>query len=312
MKSDMEMAERDNHEELGRKPILQHDPGHDENGGLHTMVEGAVRLVTMLNFMKVELGEYKSLKSKEQWRSIGVEFLATLLFVYLGCGSVVASGVLETELTSARLTVIALAHGLAITFLVASTGAISGGHINPVVTLAFVVAGKENIIRGSLYIAAQLVGGICGAALLGASIPAADLGHLGTHSLGHGTSVGNAFLMELMLTFTLVYVIFGVAVDRRGPGVIAPIPIGLVVVVDHLVGIPFTGASMNPARSFGPAVVSGIWPQEHWVYWVAPSLGSALAAVIYRYIIMGTTYKPPEAAAMITPGPGRKSMSAAI
>ncbi|GJP79655.1 hypothetical protein CLOP_g9859 [Closterium sp. NIES-67] len=167
--------------------------------------------------MKVELGEYKSLKSKEQWRSIGVEFLATLLFVYLGCGSVVASGVLETELTSARLTVIALAHGLAIIFLVASTGAISGGHINPAVTLAFVVARKENIIRGSLYVAAQLLGGICGAALLGASIPAADLGQLGTHSLGHGTSVGNAFLMELMLTFTLVYVIFGVAVDRRGP-----------------------------------------------------------------------------------------------
>ncbi|CAI5517413.1 unnamed protein product, partial [Closterium sp. Naga37s-1] len=241
MMSDMEMAgERDNHEELGRKPILEHDPGHDENGGLHTMVEGAVRLVTMLNFMKVELGEYKSLKSKEQWRSIGVEFLATLLFVYLGCGSVVASGVLETELTPARLTVIALGHGLAITFLVASTGAISGGHINPVVTLAFVVAGKENIIRGSLYIVAQLVGGICGAALLGASIPAADLGHLGTHSLGHGTSVGNAFLMELMLTFTLVYVIFGVAVDRRGPG-----NYRILILVSH--AVPFATSHLMSA-----------------------------------------------------------------
>eukprot|EP00249_Psilotum_nudum_P030930 c44202_g1_i1 orf=188-886(+) len=131
-------------------------PGSFETApSVQTMVEGAVRLVSMLNFMKVELGDHKTLRSKEQWRAAGAEFIGTMLFVYLGCGSVVASGMLVPGMTAARLIAIAMAHGLAIAFLAGATGAISGGHLNPAVTLAFVIAGKENLLRAGLYVSAQ-------------------------------------------------------------------------------------------------------------------------------------------------------------
>ncbi|MCO5614041.1 hypothetical protein L7F22_068321 [Adiantum nelumboides] len=92
--------------------------------------------------------------------------------------------------------------------------------------------------------------------------------------------------MEIMLTFVLIFVIFGVAVDRRGPGVIAPLPIGFAVLVDHLVGVPYTGASMNPARSFGPAVVSGAWSKNFWIYWFGPCFGAAFASALYRFVFL--------------------------
>eukprot|EP00897_Mesotaenium_endlicherianum_P005573 jgi/Mesen1/5043/ME000025S04443 len=262
------------------------------------MVEKAVRLVSTLNFMKVELGEYKSLRSREQWRAAGAEFIATLLFVYLGCGSVVATdsvaepgdaASLGEGMTGGRLVAIAVAHGLAIAFLAGATGAISGGHINPAVTLAFVVAGKETLLRAALYVIAQLLGAVVGACLLVSSVPDTwEEFTYGSHDLGQNVSPGQGLLVEIILSVVLVFVIFGVAVDRRGPGVIAPIPIGFAVVVDHLVGVPFTGASMNPARSFRPALVTGQWGRAHYIYWLGPCLGAALAAGIYRYIFLQT------------------------
>ncbi|KAH7295860.1 hypothetical protein KP509_27G068900 [Ceratopteris richardii] len=253
---------------------------------VQTMVEGAVRLVTMLNFMKVELGDRKTLRSKEQWRAACAEFIGTMLFVYLGCGSVVATGMLSLGMSASRLIAIALAHGLAIAFLAGATGAISGGHLNPAVTLGFVVAGKETLLRAGLYIAAQLLGGVIGAALLKDATPKFWEGALGSHNISHGVYPSQALLMEIMLTFTLIFVIFGVAVDRRGPGVIAPIPIGFAVLVDHLVGVPYTGASMNPARSFGPAFVSGAWSNNFWIYWFGPCIGATLASALYRYVFL--------------------------
>ncbi|CAK9224918.1 unnamed protein product [Sphagnum jensenii] len=245
---------------------------------LHTMIQ----LLSMFNFMKVELGDRMTLRSKEEWRAAGAEFIGTLLFVYLGCGSVVATGMLSIEMTSARLIAIAMAHGLAISFLTGATGAISGGHLNPAVTLAFVVAGKETLMRAGLYVAAQLLGGTFGALLLKWSTPGTMVGSLGAHDLANGIYGAQGLLLEMVLTFVLVFVIFGVAVDRRGPGVIAPIPIGFAVLVDHLVGVPYTGASMNPARTFGPALVSGNWGRAPLVYWIGPCLGAVLASGVYR------------------------------
>ncbi|GAQ81723.1 aquaporin [Klebsormidium nitens] len=244
--------------------------------------------------MKVELGDKNTFRSKEVWRSAGAEFVATLLFVFIGCGSVVATGMLAPGLDSARLVAIAVAHGLAIALLAGATGAISGGHINPAVTVAFVVAGKENLIRASVYIGAQLLGGIFGAALLDMCTPGHFVGGLGSHSLGHGVNAGQGLVMEVMLTFILVFTIFGVAVDRRGPGVIAPLPIGFAVLVDHLVGVPYTGtcASMNPARSFGPALVSGSFTSAHWIYWFGPCIGAALAAFVYKHIFLQAPIVP--------------------
>ncbi|KAG0555497.1 hypothetical protein KC19_12G173300 [Ceratodon purpureus] len=245
-------------------------------------IQTMVKMVTMLNFMKVELGDHKTLRSKEQWRAAAAEFIGTMLFVFLGCGSVIASGMISRDMTCSRLVVIAVAHGVAICCLAGATGAISGGHLNPAVTLAFVVAGKETLIRAGLYVVAQLLGAVIGAWLIQSCTPQYLQRGLGSHDLGRSIFDSQGCLMEIMLTFMLIFVIFGVAVDRRGPGVIAPIPIGFAVLVDHLVGVPYTGASMNPARSFGPALVSGHWGRAHIIYWFGPCFGASMASAIYR------------------------------
>jgi MIP family channel proteins len=199
---------------------------------------------------------------------------------------VVASGTLTNgELTATRLVAIALAHGLAIALLAYATANISGGHINPAVTFAAMLTKKISVARGLMFIVAQLVGAVVGASLLLATIPDAADTNLGAHALGPGVSVGMGLLMEIIVTFALVFVIFATAVDRGGMGNLAPLAIGLTVLVDHLdhlLAVPFTGASMNPARSFGPALVAGQWA-DHWIYWVAPLLGAAIAGLVYQF-----------------------------
>lgn len=219
-------------------------------------------------------------------RAAAAEFIATLLFIFLGAGTVVVTGgLLKDGLTSARLVAIALAHGLAIGLLVAATAKISGGHINPAVTFATLITGKINAPRAFMYIVAQLVGAIVGAFLLKGVIPAAARGNLGAHGLGPGITVGGALLAEIILTFALVFVIFATAVDPKGLGHLAPPAIGLTVLVDHLMGVPVTGASMNPARSFGPALAAGAW-DHHWIFWVGPLVGGALAALVYEFLFL--------------------------
>ena len=224
--------------------------------------------------------------SREAWRSALAEFIATLLFVFLGAGSVVVSGGLPNgELGAARLGVIALAHGLAIALLAYATANISGGHINPAVTFAAWLTKKISAARGLMFVAAQLSGAVVGALLLLATIPDAADTNLGAHALGSDVSVSMGLLMEIIVTFALVFVIFATAVDPGGMGNLAPLAIGLTVLVDHLVAVPITGASMNPARSFGPALVAGAW-SHHWIYWVAPLLGGAGAGLSYQFMFM--------------------------
>ena len=224
--------------------------------------------------------------SLEAWRSTFAEFIATLLFVFLGAGSVIVSGGLPNgDLDPARLVAIALAHGLAIAFLVFAIANISGGHINPAVTFAALLTKKISAARGLMYVAAQLGGAVVGALLLLATIPGAADTNLGAHALGPDVSVSMGFLMEIIVTFALVFVIFATAVDPRGMGNLAPIAIGLAVLVDHLLAVPITGASMNPARSFGPALVAGEWGDQ-WIYWVAPLLGGAIAGLVYQFAFM--------------------------
>ena len=220
------------------------------------------------------------------WRAALAEFIATLLFIFLGAGTVVVTGGLIKEpLTSARLVAIALAHGLAIALLVSATAKISGGHINPAVTFGAWITGKISAGKAIMYVVAQLVGAVVGASLLKAVIPAAAQGNLGSHGLGSGITVGGGLLAEIVLTFALVFVVFATAMDPKGLGHIAPAAIGLTVLVDHLVGVPVTGASMNPARSFGPAFVAGAW-DNHWIYWVGPLVGGAVAALIYEFLFL--------------------------
>lgn len=224
--------------------------------------------------------------SLEAWRSALAEFIATLLFVFLGAGSVIVSGGLPNgDLDPARLVAIALAHGLAIAFLVYATANISGGHINPAVTFAAFLTKNISAARGLMFVAAQLGGAVIGALLLLATIPDAADTNLGAHALGPDVSVSMGLLMEIVVTFALVFVIFATAVDPSGMGNLAPLAIGLAVLVDHIVAVPITGASMNPARSFGPALVAGEWGDQ-WIYWVGPLIGGAIAGLVYQFAFM--------------------------
>ncbi len=224
--------------------------------------------------------------SDDDLRAGAAEFIATLIFVFIGAGSVVVTGTMIGHgITPAGLIAISLAHGMAITILVAATAHISGGHINPAVTLALYLVGKVEKSRALLYVGAQLAGAVIGASLLAAIIPDAGEGNLGAHGLGIGVNAAAGLMAEIVLTFILLFAIFAVAVDPRGPKYLAPIIIGLAVFIDHLLGVTVTGASMNPARSFGPALVSGQW-DHHWIYWIGPAVGAALAAFGYRFVFL--------------------------
>ena len=219
------------------------------------------------------------------WRSATAEFIAVFLFVFLGAGTVIVVGG-ATNVTN--LMAIAFAHGLAIALLVAATAHISGGHINPAVTFAAVITRKISIEQGALYVVAQLGGAILAALLLASVIPEVlggglNAGGLGSHTLNPLLSSWEGVVIEVVLTAVLVFVVFGAAMDKRGVANVAPIAIGLAVLVDHLIGVPLTGASMNPARTLGPAVAAGVWT-DHWVYWLGPLGGGALAALVYKYV----------------------------
>ena len=224
--------------------------------------------------------------SIEAWRSSFIELLAAALFVFLGAGSVIVTGSLTGgELTVPRLLVIALAHGLAIAFLAYATANVSGGHMNPAVTFAAVMTKKISVARGMMFVAAQLTGATIGALLLLVTIPDAADTSLGAHALGPDVTITMGLIMEIVVTFVLVFVIFATAVDPGGIAPLAPLAIGLAVLVDHLVAVPITGASMNPARSFGPALVSGEWA-NHWIYWLGPMVGGVIAGGMYQVVFI--------------------------
>ena len=218
------------------------------------------------------------------WRSVLAELIATLLFVFVGAGSVVVLGGVND---TGGLVAVALTHGLAIALLVAATAKISGGHINPAVTFGAVITGRMKLSTGVLYFGGQIAGAVIGALLLEAAIVGQYEGNLGAHSLNLELldGVGAAVLVEAVLTFVLVFTVFATAMDPRGLAGLAPIAIGFAILVDHLVGVPMTGASMNPARSFGPALVADAW-DDHWVYWVGPLIGGGLAALVYYFTFM--------------------------
>lgn len=227
------------------------------------------------------MGETDEASSPDALKGALAEFISLFLFVFIGLGSVLSYEKIHPggDLEAGGLLVIALAHGFALAILVAMTANISGGHVNPAVSLGLALAGKITIIRLVLYWVAQLLGAAAGAWALKA-VTTGEL--LARHAVGAGVSVWSATLMEIILTFTLVFVVFATAVDpKKGTvGVIAPLAIGFTVLAQIFVGAPYSGASMNPARSFGPALVALDF-HNHWVYWVGPFIGAALAALIY-------------------------------
>ncbi|KAJ9684178.1 hypothetical protein PVL29_016592 [Vitis rotundifolia] len=220
------------------------------------------------------------------------EFFSMLIFVFAGEGSGMAFNKLTDSgsTTPAGLVAAALAHGFAL-FVAVSVGAnISGGHVNPAVTFGAFIGGHITLLRGILYWIAQLLGSVVACLLLKFSTGGLETS---AFSLSSGVSVWNALVFEIVMTFGLVYTVYATAVDpKKGNlGIIAPIAIGFIVGANILAGGAFDGASMNPAVSFGPAVVSWSWA-NHWVYWAGPLIGAAIAAIIYDHIFISSTHEP--------------------
>jgi len=184
----------------------------------------------------------------------------------------------------ANLASIGLAHGLTIGVMIAALGAISGGHFNPAVTFGFVVTGRMKPLTGLYYWIAQLLGAAIAGFLLVALIGSKAVAN-GTPNLAPNIPTVTGIIIEAVLTFFLVLVVFGTAVDERAPKSVFPLAIGLTIALDIMGGGPLTGASMNPSRTFGPALASGMW-SNHLVYWIGPLIGGAVAALLQHYVLM--------------------------
>jgi len=203
------------------------------------------------------------------------EMLGTMFLVLIGCGAC-----LDAKGDYVR---IALAFGVTVATIAQSIGHVSGCHINPAITAGLIVGAKIGLIKGLLYIVAQCIGAVIGAALLKAFITGDLPGTTGLHPL---VNAGQGLGIEMFITFVLVLVVYAAAADEDNSGSVkgsAPLAIGLSISACHLFAIPLTGSSMNPARSFGPALVAGKWA-AHWVYWVGPILGGIFAALTYLLV----------------------------
>jgi len=219
-------------------------------------------------------------------RPLTAEFVGTLLFVFLGVGSVVALVANGPTTGSIGPLGVALAHGVGMAIIVSMTMSISGGHINPAVTVGLWIA---NRFEGQLvwpYILAQVLGAVVGAALVKAVLPSLAVGIalVGTPRLASEVTFMQGVWIEALLTFFLVSAVFGTAVSSQAPK-IAGFGIGLAIFVDALVGGSLTGAVMNPARAIGPALVAWQW-NAHAVYWIGPMIGAGVAGALWKAVLL--------------------------
>ena len=191
--------------------------------------------------------------------------------------------------TPAGLVAAALAHGFGLFVAVAVGANISGGHVNPAVTFGAFVGGNITLLRGILYWIAQLLGSTVACLLLKFTTNGMTTS---AFALSSEVTVWNAFVFEIVMTFGLVYTVYATAVDpKKGDvGTIAPLAIGFIVGANILAGGAFDGASMNPAVSFGPALVSWNWT-NHWVYWAGPLIGGGLAGLVYEFVFISHTHE---------------------
>lgn len=223
------------------------------------------------------------------------EFIGTAVLVVFGCGSAVAANTLVggTALLTAgsplalSTLLIAFAFGLVIVAMAYSIGNVSGCHINPAVSLAMFLNKKLSAKDFGGYLAAQFLGGIAGAGILAFILGGTGSG-LGSNGYGElsamGCSMGQAFIVEVVLTFVFVLAILGVT-SKAANGQVAGVVIGLTLTLVHILGIPFTGTSVNPARSFGPALLAGgAALSQVWVFILAPLVGASIAAGVYGYL----------------------------
>ena len=202
-------------------------------------------------------------------KSLIAEFIGTFALIFIGAGAL--------AIGSANLVGVALAHGLVIVVFIYAYGHISGTHINPAVTLGLLIAGEIEFVAAIGYWVVQFLGGILGALLLNILLP--DPGDLGVTILAEGVTPVQGLVIEIVLTFFLVNTIFNTAVSGKA-GNFTGLAIGLTLVFAILMGGPLTRASLNPARTLGPAIVSGNYA-DIWLYFLGPFIGALLAAFLY-------------------------------
>lgn len=225
---------------------------------------------------------------RDAWRHFTAEFIGTFALVFVGSGAIMVARMSGSQ---AGLVEVALAHGLILAVMVSALMRISG-HFNPAVTIAFIATRRIEPMMAAVYVLAQVIGAVAAAYALKASYPEAVF--VATRGGGQAVALDvtgtQAFVLEVIATFFLVFVIFGTAVDLRGPK-IGGLAIGFVIAADILAIGPLTGASMNPARSFGPAVASGVF-EAQLLYWAAPIVGGLIAGLLYEYLFMQRGREP--------------------
>ncbi|CAG5133234.1 unnamed protein product [Candidula unifasciata] len=229
----------------------------------------------------------KEAKTNRFVRAVLAEAVGTAMLVIVGCGSV---STLNKGLNPGADTIaVAFAFGFALAMIVWVFGHISGAHVNPCVSIGFLVTGHVSLLKAICYIIAQIAGAIAGAGLLRAIIPDKWQGNLGSTTLTEGVNLWQGVIIELIATFCLVMTVFAscdrLRTDHGGSIALA---IGFCVTAMIAWMGTTTGGSMNPARSLGPAVITGTWT-NHWIYWVAPIAGGIIAALVYEHVFAEQT-----------------------
>ncbi|MCC6615700.1 MAG: MIP family channel protein [Anaerolineae bacterium] len=207
------------------------------------------------------------------WRRAGAELVGVYALVTAGCGAIMV----DAQTGALTHVGVALTFGLIILVMVAAIGHISGAHFNPAVTIAFALTRHFPWRDVVFYLGGQVLGAVLGALTL--RVLFGDAAHLGA-TLPTGAA-GQSFGLELLLSAVLMFVIISVATDTRAVGAPAALAIGFTVMLAALWGGPISGASMNPARSLGPALIGNLWADQ-WIYWLAPVIGASLGALIYQ------------------------------
>ncbi|XP_030476378.2 aquaporin PIP2-7-like [Syzygium oleosum] len=246
------------------------------------------------------------LKLPSFYRALIAEFVATLLFLYVTIVTIIGHKKQAEPCDSVGVLGIAWAFGGMIFILVYCTAGISGGHINPAVTLGRFLAKKVSLIRAVSYMIAQCLGAICGVGLVKAFMkPYYDLHGGGANSVAPGYGMGTALGAEIIGTFVLVYTVFSATDPKRRScdchvPVLAPLTIGFAVFMVHLATIPITGTGINPARSFGAAVIYNnhkVW-DDQWIFWFGPFVGALAATVYHHQFLRATSIKAPRETAI--------------
>jgi aquaporin TIP len=233
------------------------------------------------------------------------ELVGAFALTFVGAGSI---------MSGAGLIGVALAHGLAIAVMASAVGHISGGHFNPAVTFGFLITKRIAPVLAGAYWVSQFLGAVLAALLLKLIYPddLADGANLGAPALSERIDAGSGLLVEIILTFFLVWVIFATAADPRGTfKSIAGLAIGLTITLDVLMGGPLTGAAMNPSRAFGPELVANFW-SDAWIWYLGPLIGGGLGALAYEFLylrpVRPVPVGPPETG-VEEPRPGDTALS---